>query len=90
MPDVDVLVVSVDDKVDGRDQLVNRLGLSLPVIWDADHAIAEHFQPQAMPATFVLDAKGTIIFQCLGYDEETWGRFVHFLDRMQPSESTGR
>lgn len=79
-PDIGFLVVSVDDHVDGRDQLVNKLALTVPVIWDADHVIAERFDPQAMPATFVLDARGAVIYQHLGYDQDTWAAFVDFLD----------
>lgn len=62
---------------------MTRLGLSLPVIWDADHAIAERFQPEAMPATFVLDSGGEIIYHHLGYDQETWDGLVEFLDTRQ-------
>ena len=90
MPEVDVLVVSIDEKVDGRDQLVDRIGLTLPVIWDANHAIAEQFKPQAMPATFVLDTDGTVIYSHLGYDQETWDTFVRFLDRMPAAETPAR
>ncbi|MDP6579425.1 MAG: TlpA disulfide reductase family protein [Vicinamibacterales bacterium] len=79
-PDVGFLVISVDDRVDGRDQLVSKLALTLPVIWDADHVIAERFEPQAMPATFVLDARGAIVYQHLGYDQDSWAAFVDFLD----------
>jgi thiol-disulfide isomerase/thioredoxin len=79
-PDIGFLVVSVDDSVDGRDQLVSKLALTLPVIWDADHMIAEHFEPQGMPATFVLDVRGTIIYQHFGYAQDTWAAFVDLLD----------
>jgi thiol-disulfide isomerase/thioredoxin len=81
-PDVQFLVVSVDAKVEGRDQLVRRIGLTLPVIWDANHAIAERFQPQGMPATFVLDAEGSVIFEYLGYNRKVWDAFVRFLEKM--------
>ena len=78
--DIGFLVVSVDDREDGRDQLVNKLAPTVPVIWDTDHVIAERFAPQAMPATFVLDARGAIIYQHLGYDQDTWAALVDFLD----------
>ncbi len=81
-PDIQFLVVSVDDREDGRDQLVGRLGLSLPVIWDGGHAIAERFRPQGMPATYVLGADGALLHEHLGYDRDTWGAFVAFLDEL--------
>lgn len=80
MPDVEFLVVSVDDEVDGRDQLVSRINLTLPVIWDENHQLAERFAPQGMPATFVLDAEGSVIYQHLGYDQDLWNEFVRFLE----------
>lgn len=85
-PEIRLLVISVDDREDGRDLLVERLGLTVPVIWDADHAIAERFQPQAMPATFVLDAAGTVVYQHVGYDQDTWSDFVGFLDALPPPD----
>ena len=89
MPDIDFLVVSVDDQVAGRDQLVSRIGLTLPVIWDESHVIAEHFQPQAMPATFVLDAEGTIMYEHQGYGQEIWNEFVQFLDQLRLDDGPG-
>jgi thiol-disulfide isomerase/thioredoxin len=70
MPEVEFLVVSVDDEVDGRDQLVQRISLTLRLIWDEDHQLAERFAPQGMPATFVLDAEGSVIYQHLGHDQD--------------------
>ncbi|HIE95356.1 MAG TPA: hypothetical protein EYQ83_21750 [Acidobacteria bacterium] len=58
---------------------MDRLGLSLPVIWDDGHTIAERFQPQGMPATYVLGADGTLLHEHLGYDRDTWDAFVAFL-----------
>ena len=81
MPEVEFLVVSVDDEVHGRDQLVSRINLTLPVIWDEDHQLAERFAPQGMPATFVLDAEGSVIYQHLGYDQDLWNEFVRFLEQ---------
>jgi peroxiredoxin len=81
MPEVEFLVVSVDDKVDGRDQLVSRINLTLPVIWDENHSLAEQFALQGMPATFVLDAEGSVIYQHLGYDQDLWNEFVRFLEQ---------
>ncbi len=50
-PTINVIVISVDDDLEGRDRLVHDLGLRVPVLWDEDHQIAEHYQPTGMPAT---------------------------------------
>ena len=57
-PEVRFLVVSVDKKKSGRDFLVDELGLELPVLWDREYQIAEHYRPESMPSTVVVDAAG--------------------------------
>lgn len=74
-----VLVVSVDEKVEGRDRLVESLGLRLPVLWDEEHAIAEHYEPEALPTTLVLDREGEVVFRSRGSSERGWRELVAFL-----------
>ena len=40
---VRVLVISQDTKKAGRDKLINKLGLTVPVIWDDGHLWAEKY-----------------------------------------------
>ncbi len=79
-PDVRVIVVSVDDEKKGRDALVERLELTLPVLWDQTHTIARHYQPGGMPATFVLGPDGKIVYQHVGSADEDWNALVAFID----------
>lgn len=79
-PDVEVIVVSVDDRVEGRDKLVNALGLTIPVLWDQEHRIAEHYQPTGMPATYVLNPSGEIVFKQVGSGSQEWNEMVAFVD----------
>lgn len=44
-PEIRVLAVSVDYKVSDRDLLVSKLKLTIPVLWDERHRIAEHYRP---------------------------------------------
>ena len=71
-PEVRVLVISVDDTVAGRDALVRRLDLTVPVLWDEDHRAAEHYRPGGMPATFVFDRAGDEILAVVGSDGDGW------------------
>lgn len=75
-PEVRVIVVSVDLDRDGRDQLVRQLDLTMPVLWDEDHAIAEHYQPKAMPSTYLVGPDGTVFDSLVGSAEEQWPAFV--------------
>lgn len=79
-PELRVLVVSVDERREGRDELVRSLGLTLPVLWDADGNIAELYQPPAMPATFVLAPTGEVLGTFAGSGQEEWAALVALLD----------
>lgn len=83
-PDIAVIVVSVDDKQRGRDKLVEKLGLTIPVLWDENHEIAEHYRPGAMPATFVLNPKGEVVYSHTGSGEREWKAMIAFLDAIAP------
>ena len=71
-PELKIIVVSVDESLEGRDLLVEKLELRLPVLWDGEHNIAEHFRPQGMPAIFVLDRNGTVVYSHLGSGDSEW------------------
>lgn len=87
-PSVDFLVVSVDDEVDGRDRLVERVPLTLPVLWDEDYRIAEHYRPAAMPATYVLDPHGEVIHQHVGSARRDWETFEKLITDLPSSVAT--
>ncbi len=81
-PRIRFLVVSVDEEVEGRDRLVEDLGLRLPVIWDDGHALVERFRPRGFPATYVLDSQGEIVYQHVGYSKKKWRELEGFLSRL--------
>ena len=89
-PEIQVLVVSVDEKVEGRDQLVSSLGIELPVLWDEGHAIARHFEPEALPTTLVLDTEGTEIHRYLGSSDRGWDELVAFLESQREAQAEGQ
>lgn len=78
-PSLHVLVVSVDDRMKGRDLLVERLHLTLPVVWDQDARIASHYHPAGMPATFVIDPRGKVVFSSVGFSEKGWKSLEKFV-----------
>ena len=85
-PELRILVVSVDDRVAGRDELVERLGLEVPVLWDEDYAIAEHYKPPAMPTTYLLSPDGEIVHSHVGSGDVDWERFVTKVEDLFASE----
>ena len=71
-PDLRVLVVSVDDRPQGRDELVEALQLSLPMLWDESHRIAGHYQPPAMPTALLLSPAGDVLHTAPGSRTDDW------------------
>lgn len=78
-PEIRVLAVSVDDEVSGRDLLVSKLKLTIPVLWDGKHRIAEHYRPEGMPFTVVLDPSGKLVYRHVGSATKEWDAMVSFL-----------
>ena len=81
-PELKVIVVSVDSTREGRDRLVESLELTVPVLWDQDSRIAEHYRPQGMPATFVLDPSGKVIYSHVGSAKRDWEKLVSFVESL--------
>jgi cytochrome c biogenesis protein CcmG/thiol:disulfide interchange protein DsbE len=80
-PDVRVIVVSVDDAVKGRDALVEKLRLTIPVLWDSSDRIATHYKPAGMPATFILDPEGVVVYRHVGSGKKEWEEMIAFLEK---------
>jgi len=89
-PELPILVVSVDEKEEGRDRLVASLGLRLPVLWDEGHAIAQHYEPEALPTTLVLDPAGEVILRSRGSTDRAWRELLVFLESRSQEEAADR
>lgn len=75
-PSLRVLAVSVDERRQGRDELVSALDLSLPMLWDERHRIAEHYAPGAMPTTLLISPEGKVLHTALGSSRDDWDELV--------------
>ncbi len=87
-PRIRFLVVSVDKDIEGRDRLIDDLGLRLPVIWDPEHELVERFRPQGFPATYVLDSEGESVHHHVGYSKKKWRAFEELLARLDQGRVT--
>jgi thiol-disulfide isomerase/thioredoxin len=81
-PSLRVIVVSVDDRVKGRDLLVERLHLTLPVVWDEKAQIASHYRPEGMPATFIIDPQGKVVYSSVGFSDKGWRALQEFVGKL--------
>ena len=83
VPDIRVVVVSVDETEEARDRLVRELGLELEVVWDQDHTLISTFAPESFPATYVLDRKGQVVYSHVGYDADVFNEFANRVRGLQ-------
>ncbi len=82
-PDIKVVVISVDDTQEGRDLLVKKLKLTMPVIWDSGHHLAESYDPPGMPTTMILDSSGAVVYSHVGFTPKKWRRLQEKLKQLR-------
>jgi thiol-disulfide isomerase/thioredoxin len=59
-PDVSVVGVSEDEDLAGARRMVERFGLTFPVVHDAQRVLAGRYRVVDLPATFVADPAGVV------------------------------
>lgn len=64
-----ILGVNLDIKRDQRRAraLVERIGLSFPIVLDPKQTVPPRYQPAKMPSSYLIDAQGNIRFKHEGY-----------------------
>jgi peroxiredoxin len=62
-----LLGVNVDDQAAAGLQMAQRMGLSFPVLHDADKAVTRRYDVGAMPGTVLIDRDGTVRHLHRGY-----------------------
>lgn len=64
-PEQNFVVIAVNvDKDDQRGKvlrMVDRIGLTFPVVLDSTHAWAESFSPPTMPSSYLIDRQGRVV-----------------------------
>lgn len=62
-----VLAVSVDSDAAKAKALARELKLRMPVLHDAEHEVADRFDPPRMPSSFIFDRKGVVRYVHAGF-----------------------
>ncbi|MGE0322533.1 MAG: TlpA family protein disulfide reductase [Polyangiaceae bacterium] len=68
-PDVAVIGISEDESQAELDYLVQKHGLSFPIVRDPGNVIAGRFRVTALPATFITDKTGKVVW--VGGEQQT-------------------
>lgn len=59
---VEVIGIAVDDTPRGVADFAKAQGVSFPIAWDENHTLMWKWSVAKMPATYILDGKGTVRF----------------------------
>jgi peroxiredoxin len=62
-----LLGVNIDDKPETAQALAKQLGISFPVLFDADKQISHRYDVDAMPSTVLIDRGGKVRYLHRGY-----------------------
>ena len=62
-----LLGVNIDDDSRRAMQMIDELGVSFPVLFDARKEVSELYEVEAMPVTILVDREGTVRYVHHGY-----------------------
>jgi peroxiredoxin len=66
--DFEILAVSIDEDPKAAADFATAMKLNFPILVDPDQKIANAYQVEGIPTTFVIDKDGKVIYGRAGYD----------------------
>lgn len=69
-PDLRLIVIDIDEERSDMQRFIEDLQIELPVVWDEGFALSEHYRPEGMPATLLLNAEGEVIYRHIGFSKK--------------------
>lgn len=63
-----LITVNLDNEKESADQLLEKLQLSLPIIYDPEGKLAEQFDIKGLPAAFLVNTAGKVIGKWSGFN----------------------
>jgi peroxiredoxin len=61
-----------EDEADDKDKIpgfADTYGAKFTLAWDADKSIAQHYKPETMPSSFLVDKSGVVRYAHVGYHD---------------------
>lgn len=78
-PDFVLLVVGREHTAEELQKFAKEKGLDLPFAPDPERGIFSLFATQSIPRNYIMDKKGKILYQSIGYTEEEFGKIIKLL-----------
>ncbi|HEX3770403.1 MAG TPA: TlpA disulfide reductase family protein [Polyangiaceae bacterium] len=88
-PDVLIVGIDEDDRPDVAADVVRRLGLTFPVVFDDRNALQGRFHVEALPTTFVSDGAGVVRWVGRGEGKAQLAPVIEAA-RLERAPTTGR
>lgn len=63
----EILAISIDDEASDARDYASKANLPFPLLWDSTGSVARSYQVDAIPAMFVINGEGKIIFATVGF-----------------------
>jgi cytochrome c biogenesis protein CcmG, thiol:disulfide interchange protein DsbE len=63
----EILGISIDDEASDARDFASKANLPFPLLWDKTGSVARSYQVDSIPAMFVIDGEGKIIFATVGF-----------------------
>jgi peroxiredoxin len=77
----ELLAISIDDEQHDAERFATEMKLPFPVLWDSEGQARAAYRVDAIPATFIIDEKGKILYASVGFDpglEFVLGEYLGF------------
>ncbi len=80
-----MLAICIDDGDAAIKRFWLEKGLTFPAASDAGRKVFPKYAAKAIPRTYLIDARGRIVYQSVGYTEEEFSRLLQAVDKALPS-----
>ena len=74
-----IVGINVDKKKEDADRIIAKLGMHLPVIFDANGELPEALKVEGMPYSVIVNSSGQIVDRITGFNDESKARIENQL-----------
>jgi len=74
-----IVGINVDKKKEDADRIIAKLGMHIPVIFDAKGELPEALKVEGMPYSVIVDSSGKIVDRIAGFNDESKARIENQL-----------
>ena len=68
--DFEIIAVNLDTRPSSAEELLEELGVTFPVVFDAKGETPERFAVEAMPSSYLIDRDGKVVSVFVGFSAE--------------------